>query len=330
MMASLCFSSPLGPVILRYLELKQALGRRYDVEARVLHSLDRFLNTSRAADLDASSFAAWCHSQQHLCSGVLRSRMRIVRNFCLYQRRRQPDCFVPDPLLFPSNHQRVRPYIFSEEEIARLLSKTSLLTPSANSPLRPRIFRLAIVLLYTTGLRRGELLRLTLDDYDGQQIVLSIHASKFHKSRILPVPQDVAGEIEEYLQLRSRFLPSVSQSPLLCNRSRQGWRHYTGPGLSNGIGQLLRLADIRKPDGRWPRVHDFRHSFAVNALLRWYRDGVDVGTRLPGLAAYMGHVSIVSTQYYLHLVEPLRTLASHRFAQSCGRIITSSEERTPQ
>ena len=188
MTASLPFSSPLGPIIIRYLELKQALGRRYDVEARVLYSLDRFLNASGAVDLDAGSFATWCHSQQHLCSGVLRNRMRIVRNFCLYRRRGQPDCFVPDPLLFPSNHQRVRPHIFSEAEIARLLSKTSLLTPSANSPLCPRIFRLAIVLLYTTGLRRGELLRLTLEDYDGQQDILTIHTSKFHKSRILPLP----------------------------------------------------------------------------------------------------------------------------------------------
>ena len=230
---------------------------------------------------------------------------------------------------FRATTNGVRPYIFSEAEIARLLSKTSLLRPSANSPLRPRIFRLAIVLLYTTGLRRGELLRLTLDDYDGEQDVLSIRASKFHKSRLLPLPQDVAAEIEEYLKLRSCFVSPVNLSPLLCNRCRQGWRHYTGTGLSDGIGTLLRLAQIRKPDGRLPRVHDFRHSFAVNALLRWYRAGIDVGTRLPGLAAYMGHVSIASTQYYLPLIEPLRTLASDRFAQSCGRLITPSVERIP-
>ena len=138
----------------------------------------------------------------------------------------------------------------------------------------------------------------------------------------------MAGEIKDYLKLRSHFVPDLAQSPLLCNRSRQGWRHYTGTGLSDGIGKLLRLTDIRKPDGRLPRVHDFRHSFAVNALLRWYRAGIEVGTRLPGLAAYMGHVSIASTEYYLHLIEPLRTLASDRFAQSCGRLITPTEERT--
>lgn len=328
MMAALPFSSPLGSDMGRYLELKQALGRSYAVERCVLHSLGRFLDASGEVELDAGSFAAWCRTQQHLTSGVRRSRRRIVRNFCLYRRRSQPDCFVPDPLLFPANHQPVRPYIFSEAEIARLMSKTDLLKPSGNSPLRPRIFRLAIVLLYTTGMRRGELLRLTLGDCNCRQDALAVRASKFHKSRLLPLPQDVAGEIKQYLQLRSRFLPAASESPLLCNRSRQGWRGYTGTGLRCGIGKLLELAEVRKPDGRLPRVHDFRHSFAVNALLRWYRAGIEVGSRLPALAAYMGHVSIASTHCYLHLAEPLRAAASLRFARSCGGLITSCEERT--
>jgi integrase/recombinase XerD len=96
--------------------------------------------------------------------------------------------------------------------------------------------------------------------------------------------------------------------------------------LGGGIRRLLLFADIRKPDGRTPRVHDFRHSFAVNALLRWYHAGIDVETRLPYLAAYMGHVSIVSTQYYLHFIEPLRTLASQRFAQHYGQLITSGDK----
>jgi len=71
-----------------------------------------------------------------------------------------------------------------------------------------------------------------------------------------------------------------------------------------------------------PRVHDFRHSFCVNALLRWYRSGVDVQAKLPYLTAYMGHVSIASTQYYLRFVNDLATAASDRFAQHWGNLIT--------
>jgi integrase len=74
--------------------------------------------------------------------------------------------------------------------------------------------------------------------------------------------------------------------------------------------------------GQLPRLHDIRHGFAVNALLRWYRQGLDVQTTLPLLATYMGHVSIVSTHYYLAFVEPLRAAASARFARHCGALIS--------
>ena len=86
---------------------------------------------------------------------------------------------------------------------------------------------------------------------------------------------------------------------------------------------LLRAAQIKTQTGRLPRVHDFRHTFAVEALLRWYRAGVDVNVKLPLLATYMGHVSIVSTEYYLQFVEPLATLASERFARHCGALVAA-------
>ena len=85
---------------------------------------------------------------------------------------------------------------------------------------------------------------------------------------------------------------------------------------------LFRRAGIRTETGQLPRTHDFRHAFAVNALLRWYRAGLDVQAKLPFLAAYMGHVSIVSTAYYLQFVEPLASAASARFADHCGALIT--------
>ena len=84
------------------------------------------------------------------------------------------------------------------------------------------------------------------------------------------------------------------------------------------------MAKIQKPDGRLPRIHDFRHSFAVNALLRWYRSGIDVQSKLPFLSAYMGHVNIADTYYYLHFVEPLASQASARFAKHYGAVLGST------
>ena len=116
-------------------------------------------------DLNAAAFQVWCHTQENLASGVRRVRMRQVYNLCLYRRRTEPKCFVPDLSAFPEYHQPLQPYIFSEDEIARLLRAASGLNRVPSSPLRPEMIRLAIMLLFTTGIRRGELLRLILSDY---------------------------------------------------------------------------------------------------------------------------------------------------------------------
>ena len=101
------FSSRLAPVFARYVDLKRALGRRFDLPARTLQSLDRFLcdQSAKYSDPNAAAFQAWCHTHEHVTSGVRRVRMLEVRSFCLYRRRTEPKCFVPDPSFFPPYHQ---------------------------------------------------------------------------------------------------------------------------------------------------------------------------------------------------------------------------------
>ena len=316
-------TSIVGRVITRYLALKTALGRRYVQERRVLQSLDEFLcaDGGPTADLTPERFSRWAQTRQHLMPTVRRNWLRIVRNLCLYRRRTEPDCFVPDPASFPAPHQARAPHIFTTDEIARLIEATRTLAVTAHCPLRPQVFRLALVLLYTTGLRRGELLRLTVGDYDPRERVLLIRASKFHKSRSVPLAHDAVREVEHYLQTcRRRHLPMAPDTPLVAHGTTT-LRPYTGVGFGRCVRQLLRETGILTAEGRSPRIHDIRHAFAVQALLRWYRKGIDVQTKLPFLATYMGHISIVSTHYYLAFVEPLRAAASARFARHCGALV---------
>jgi len=313
--------SVLGPVIASYLALKRALGRRFAHEGDVLAHLDRFLVVQHAepSALTPETFAAWSLTFAHLTPTVRRNRMRIVRNLCLYLRRTDRDCFVPDPSGFPAPHSPQRPHIFTEEQIVRLLRVATDLGPASGSPLRAEVYRLAIVLLYTVGLRRGELVRLVLSDYDAAERTLLVRASKFHKSRIVALSQDGAREVDRYLRARRR-LPHGADAPLLVS-SRGGLRAYAGAGIAMGLRGLFRRANICTANGRLPRVHDMRHSYAVHALLRWYRAGVDVQAKLPVLATAMGHVSIASTAYYLPFLEPVAQAASERFARHCHSAI---------
>lgn len=321
---NIAFSSSLALLLRRYITLKQTLGREYVKETGVLLSLDQFLVDPKNPDhnLNFETFHRWCQKKERLRPGTRRTQMRIVRNFCLYRRRSEPQCFVPEIALFPRPHQPLKPYIFSPTEVQELLAQCSRLRPIPHSPVRPQVYRLVVVLLFTTGMRLGELLRLTVADYDSRQGTLLIRASKFHKSRLLPLPDDVRREIEVYLDdRRRRSLPMTPDTPFVWNSSHGG-RAYAESSLWCGLQLLFKGAKIQTAQGRHPRIHDFRHSFAVNALVRWYQQGADVQSKLPFLAAYLGHASPLSTYYYLHFVEPLRALASQRFAEHYGRLVS--------
>jgi integrase len=313
------FHSVLAPDLRRYIALKQLLGRSFDTSCRMFLELDRFLwGSGKGTDLTRETFQKWCQTLEPLCPNTRLARLRAVRHFLLYRRRTFPDCFVPDPTQFPRSCPVVRPYIFSNDDVAKLLGHCDDLP---GSRLRRATTRLAIVLLYTTGLRRGELLRLILQDYDPHAQTLLIRASKFHKSRLLPLPRDVVKEVERFLQVRRTARPSLSPTaPLLWSPCGQGLA-YSANQVAKNLHVLFDRAGIRKTDGRPPRVHDFRHSLAVNALIRWYQDGADVQAKLPLLATWLGHVSILSTYHYLHFVESLRSAANRRFNQSYGDLV---------
>jgi integrase/recombinase XerD len=311
----------LDPIITRYLKHFRTLGRCFDSEERTLRSLSSFLIRKNKRDLDAALFDDWCHTFETLSANFRRMRQRIVRNFCLYRRRTESRCFVPDLHRFVRPQPYPAPIILTQAQIAQLLEFAGEYQSTPQTPFLPQILRIAIVLLYTAGIRRGELVRLTLADVDAQAGILRVQESKFHKSRLIPLSSDARRELRRYLKQRLvSTLNTTPRSSLLFNLSR-GQRGYTGAGLRAAIRRILLRGSIRDAEGRLPRIHDFRHTFAVHALLRWYRQGADVQSNLPKLALYMGHVSIVSTAYYLRWIPEIQELASARFAEHFAYLI---------
>jgi len=319
------FRSRLGRRLAAFIALKKALGRRFFSETYVLAHLDRFLATRRLAALTPAAFAAWTMTFLHTSPTTRRARMLVVRKFCIYLRRTDPKCFVPDSRGFPSRLPHRPPHIFTREQIADLIHAATRLPTRSTSLIRGEVFRLAIVLLYTAGLRRNELVHLTMSDYDAKEKTLLIRASKFHKSRVVALSPTAVAEMDRYLAARHRFAHQPD-APLLIN-NRGGRAGYSGEGVGGAIRQLFRELGIRTADGRCPRAHDLRHTYAVHALLRWYHDGADVQAKLPILSTAMGHVSIASTAHYLALLEPLAAAASGRFERHCRALFTTRGEK---
>jgi integrase/recombinase XerD len=318
-------STPLGRWITKWLAHQRALGRDYDNAGWILQHLQRFVVTRLyAPDLDQAGFDLWCDSLQHLAATTRRSRQLAVRKFCLFRRRAEPDCFVPDPLYFARLCPYRRPVIIEPQQVAQMLVVADGLAPTRKSPLLPAVMHLAVVILYTAGLRRGELVRLNLDDVEPRTGLVRIRASKFHKSRLVPLSSDARAAVRAYLRQRlARPFRAAPNAPLLCS-GRHGHRRYTGAGLGQAINRLFIAANVTDGEGRRPRVHDMRHSFAVQSLMRWYRAGGDVQSSLPRLAMYMGHVSILSTAHYLHFVPAMRELASERFEAAFGDVVAEA------
>ncbi len=311
----------LSQSILNFIELKQALGRSYQNERWVLWNLNEFMHKISANDLTQTEFDAWSKTQSNAKGKTRRNRMLIVRGFCLYRARSNSSCFVPDTRLFPSPHQPKPPHIYSEAEIVRLMEVAKRLDVLPNHALQPHVFLLAIVLLYTSGLWIGELKRLNIGDYERQEQVLYIRESKFKKSRYVPLSADASQVLEAYLTIRQKVDSSLSNNSPLLGHGRYGQYSYKRSGLYGGIRKLIRDANVRKADGSLPRIHDLRHTFAIRSLMRWYRSGLDVQSRLPMLASYMGHVSITSTETYLRFMPETAIEASNRFCNSYGYLI---------
>ena len=195
-------STKLDAWIADFVAHQRTFGRGYFHQEYILRALGRFVARRGAADLSASLFDQWSDDQRDLSPTTLHGRQLLVRKLCLFRRRRDPKCFVPDHTRFARSRPHAAPVIVTSSQILAMLRVANQLTPSKLNPLRPAVMRVAIVLLYTAGLRRGELLRLQLGDVDVDGGVLRIRESKFHRSRWVPLSKDARRELRQYLHKR--------------------------------------------------------------------------------------------------------------------------------
>ena len=226
---------------------------------------------------------------------------------------------LPLPDHEPRSPVRAPPYIYTRDELRRLLDPANVeISRRGAVQLDAVTFRTLLLLLYGAGLRFSEATRLTLADVDLTEAVLTIRATKFYKSRLVPIGSQLAAALVNYMPLRPRGRPAQGEgSFLLANRSGTQLASST---VQAAFDALRRIVGIRSTAGgrEIPRLHDLRHSFAVHSLTAWYRQGADVQRLLPVLSTYLGHADLEGTKIYLSMTPELLQQASLRFAGYAG------------
>ena len=239
-------------------------------------------------------------------------RYSILKNFYRYAISRGFASRSPLPENEPKKPSAPPPYVYSPDELRRLFEATDQGARRAPQ-VCPDTVRTLLLLLYGSGLRVGEARRLKIADVDLSADMLTVHRSKFYKSRLVPVGSQVASALRKYATIRAlRPQPRGQESTFLANRNGTPLKKtsiqyaFTRVRIAAGIQGTNKAIQS-------PCLHSLRHTFAVHRLTEWYREGADVQVLLPALSTYLGHARLSATQVYLRMTPELLQEASMRF-----------------
>ena len=300
-----------------YLQLRHSLGFKLRDAGLQLPRFVAFLEERQADYVTAALSLEWAQRSPNVKPAEWARRLGYVRGFAGYLSATDVRTEIPPVGLLPHRSTRARPYLYSEREVQDLLA-AALELPSTwrSTSLRPWMFHCLLGLLSVTGLRISEALNLQVGDIDLDQAVLTIRGAKLGKTRLVPIHATNCEVLANYLRRREQFFGGAVSNYVFVsrrgNRLDGGQVHLTFYALSRRVG----LRAVGASHG--PRLHDFRHRFAVDVLTRWYREGEDAQRRLPVLSTYLGHVHVADTYWYLSAWPELMSQAVSRLERRWG------------
>jgi integrase/recombinase XerD len=300
----------LSDVVSQYVTHKQSMGMRFCTEKRTLKSFCCAMGDIAIAEVEAARALAFLAGTGPITRFWHRKRQALV-GFYRFAIVRGYVAASPLPTVVPKLPPALVPYIYSSEELRRLL-ETATWCDHPRGKIHAYTCRTLILLLYGAGLRISEALSLTLADVDLSAAVIQIRESKFYKTRLVPLGPDLVKVLTTYMTKRKMGHGHPLATPFFVSRTGNGITRGTADRI---FSRLRQRAGVQRHDGGrfQPRLHDLRHSFAVHRLVGWYRQGADVQRLLPQLATYLGHVHIAATQRYLTMTPELLREASKRF-----------------
>ena len=281
----------LSADVTRYLSLRRALGYKLIKAERHLLAFARFAAERGENHIRVATVVTWLPMAAKTPNSMAHRLTNLI-GFARFLHAEDPHHEIP-PVDIKRATNRPVPYIYTKDEIARILDTAGNLRLQKPNPLRRELYVTLFGLIAATGLRISEALALRLDDIlpDG---VLHIRETKFRKSRLVPLHATVIEALQGYLEIRRQragesdwLFPSVQHRQLYPTTVNCTFR------------SLLRRAGIAPERGQPPRIHDLRHTFATRVLEQCGADRSAVARHFVALSTYLGHVSIHNTYWYL-------------------------------
>ena len=305
----------LEDIIADYITRQRSLGKRYTSEANTLKAFGRSIGNLPVRDIDPEMISRFVDRGATSYESRSKTYRALAGLFFFAVSRR---FLKTSPM--PPRRKRVYPtfvpYIYSEAELKRLLAAIPLATEGARLVIDADTLRTFLLLLYGAGLRRGEAMRLKIEDVDLEQSLIHIRQTKFFKTRLVPLSDSLTAVMRAFIARPGHPYSAGAESRLFSSRD--------GTPLCGQLGvafrRLCKIADIRRDGGarNQPRMHDLRHSAAVHRVTAWYRRDADLNDLLPKLATYLGHTGLAGTQRYLTMTQELLAEASSRFEAFAG------------
>jgi integrase/recombinase XerD len=302
------FKSRWAAELTAFARFKNALGQPYARPLLALLSFDRFaasLAWRHSTDM-AAILTGWLTKYTHRKPVTIATYVGIIRAFCQFRRRYDPDAFIPDRSWAPqSATSNFLPHVFSDREIRLIIAETSRIHGSSRTR---RCYRLLVTVLYCTGLRIGEALRIRRKDLNLRKACFRVGPSK-GRIRWVPFHRDLASKVRCWL---TEDCSAFTHPDAFVFADKDG-RPWQIKNVSHNLRMLLRRCGLKPAAGRvGPRLHDLRHTMAVHRLRRWYRERRDLHRMLPWLSAYLGHRNLLGTERYLHATPELLAIAGRR------------------
>jgi integrase len=307
-----------------FLLLKRSIGCKYQSEERLLVLLDRFLLTqtaTRAPGFNREMATEFVARKGNESDANRSNRLGVLRQFCRFLAIEEPTVFIPPIRFLKINHSNFTPRILTRAERGSFVKSCQIFPPAHCSPVRGIVLGTAILLLFLSGMRVGEVIRLKVHDVDFDSGVLHIRNTKFGKSRFVPIAPDLMTRLRLCQDaITARLGQPLPAQPFFCHSSHKS---YSKSALHEAFHQILTMSGIVwKGEGKRLRLHDLRHNAAVLRMLLWYEEGAKMEAKLPILATYLGHYSLEGTQHYLHLTRELLMTANSSYQRCFGDIIS--------